>query len=372
MTKLATCTKHSLTTDSDQDASQALGTETALERATREVFDVVEKATVDTKVVTDDPNVVRVLLGLSTLCDGEVHPESRTHERDFVGDCVAKAIAKESLRASVRSVRSPLEGRETLVAGSDASTFEFEVRRADRPLTIEEGNEALALAESAGEALLQALRAAGFELQLLQAQPNFTATLRLIDSRGPELVAALLLAVADGAPEKMTKMTPEKSGETAHFNAHDAYDTREAQDACQVGRMPTVMACVERLADALASEKNPSRLGFGWTDGAAFCPSEVVEMLRYKVRAMLLAFHAGATPEARWDGVERQSRAFVLTKADGTRIVFEPTSSAFGDCLIETYRVWAKAPTREGGKAIQRLADGRYVLRLALQISATP
>ncbi len=368
MTKLATCTKHSLTTDSDQDASQALGTETALERATREVFDVIEKATVDTKVVTDDPNVVRVLLGLSTLCDGEVHPESRTHERDFVGDCVAKAIAKESLRTSVRSVRSPFEGRETLVAGSDASTFEFEVRRADRPLTLEEGTEALALAESTCEALPWALRAAGFELQLLQAQPNFTATLRLIDSRGPELVAALLLAVADGAPEK----TPGKSGETALFNAHDAHDTREAHDACQVGRMPTVMACVERLADALASEKNPNRLGFGWEGCAAFCPSEVVELLRYKVRAMLLAFHAGATPDARWDGVERQSRAFVLTKADGTRIVFEPTPSAFGDYLIETYRVWAKAPTREGGKAIQRLADGRYVLRLALQISVTP
>lgn len=365
MTKPATCTKHSPTTDSDQDASQALGTETALERATHEVFDVVEKATVDTKVVTDDPNVVRVLLGLSTLCDDEVHPESCTHERDFVGDCVAKALAKESLRASVRSVRSPLEGRETLVAGSDTSTFEFEVRRAGRPLTIEEGNEALALAESAGEALLEALRAAGFELQLLQAQPNFTATLRLIDSRGLELVAALLLAVADGALEK----TPGKSGETAHFNAHDAHD---AHDACQVGRMPTVMACVERLADALASEKNPSRLGFGWEGCAAFCPSEVVELLRYKVRAMLLAFHAGATPDARWDGVERQSRAFVLTKADGTRIVFEPTSSAFGDFLIETYRMWAKAPTREEGKAIQRLADGRYVLRLALQISATP
>lgn len=362
MTKLATCTKHSPTSIPDQDASQALGTETALERATREVLDVVEKATVDTKVVTDDPNVVRVLLGLSTLCDGEVHPESRTHERDFVGDCVAKAIAEESLRALVRSVRSPFKGRKTLVAGSDASTFEFEVRRADRPLTLEEGNEALALAESEGEALLQALRAAGFELQLLQAQPNFTATLRLIDSRGPELVAALLLAVADGAPEK----TPRKSGETEHFNAHDAHD------ACQVGRMPTVMTCVERLADALASEKNPSRLGFGWEGCTAHCPSEVVELLRYKVRAMLLAFHAGATPDARWDGVERQSRAFVLTKADGTRIVFEPTSSAFGDFLIETYRMWAKAPTREGGKAIQRLADGRYVLRLALQISATP
>ncbi|BBF23495.1 HpaII family restriction endonuclease [Sutterella megalosphaeroides] len=360
MTKLATCTKHSPTSIPDQDASQALGTETALERATREVLDVVEKATVDTKVVTDDPNVVRVLLGLSTLCDGEVHPESRTHERDFVGDCVAKALAKESLRASVRSVRSPFEGRETLVAGSDASTFEFEVRRADRPLTDEEGNDALALAESAGEALLLALRAAGFELQLLQAQPNFTATLRLIDSRGPELVAALLLAVADGAPEK----TPGKSGETAHFNAHDAHD------ACQVGRMPTVMECVERLADVLASEKNPNRLGFGWTDGVVLCPSEVVEMLRYKVRAMLLAFHAGATPDVRWDGVERQSRAFVLTKADGTRIVFEPTSSAFGDFLMETYRVWAKVPTREGETAIQRLADGRYVLRLALQISA--
>ena len=87
---------------------------------------------------------------------------------------------------------------------------------------------------------------------------------------------------------------------------------------------------------------------------------------------MLLAFHAGVTPDVRWDGVERQSRAFVLTKADGTRIVFEPTSSAFGDFLMETYRVWAKAPTREGETAIQRLADGRYVLRLALQISVTP
>lgn len=368
MTKLATCTKHSPTTDSNQDASQALGTETAHERATREVFDVIEKATVDTKVVTDDPNVVRVLLGLSTLCDGEVHPENRTHERDFVGDCVAKAIAKESLHASVRSVRSPFEGRETLVAGSDASTFEFEVRRADRPLTLEEGNEALALAESEGEALLQALRAAGFELQFLQALPNFTATLRLIDSRGPELVAALLLAVADGAPEK----TPGKSGETALFNAHDAHDTRDVHDACGVGRMPTVMACVERLADVFASEKSPNRLYFGWADDVALRRAEVVEMLRYKVRVMLLAFHAGATPDVRWDGVERQSRAFVLTKADGTRIVFEPTSSAFGDFLMETYRVWAKAPTREGETAIQRLADGRYVLRFALQISVTP
>ena len=208
MTKLTTCTKHSPA--SDQDASQALGTESALQRATREVFDVIEKATVDTKVVTDDPNAVRVLHGLSTLCDGEAHPESRAYEHDFEGDCVAKAIAEESLRASVRSVQSPLEGRETLVVGSEATTFEFEVRRAGRPLTIEEGNDALALAESAGEALLEALRAAGFELQILQAQPNFTATLRLIDSRGPELVAALLLAVADGAlerrPESRTKL----------------------------------------------------------------------------------------------------------------------------------------------------------------------
>lgn len=359
MTKLATCTKHSPTTDSNQDASQALGTETAHERATPEVLDVVEKATVDTKVVTDDPNVVRVLLGLSTLCDDEVHPESCTHERDFKGDCVAKALEKENLRASVRSVQSPLEGRETLVAGSDASTFEFEVRRADRPLTVEEGNEVLALAESAGEALLQALRAAGFELWLLQAQPNFTATLRLIDSRGPELVAALLLAVVDRATEK----TPEKSGETAHFDAHDARG---------VGRMPTVRACVERLADVLASEKNPNRLYFGWADDVALRRAEVVEMLRYKVRAMLLAFHAGATPDVRWDGVERQDRTFVLTKVDGTRIVFEPTPSTFGDYLLETYRMRTTSPARDGGKPIQRLADGRYVLRLALQISAVP
>ena len=357
MTKLTTCTKHSPA--SDQDASQALGTESALQRATREVFDVIEKATVDTKVVTDDPNAVRVLHGLSTLCDGEAHPESRAYEHDFEGDCVAKAIAEESLRASVRSVQSPLEGRETLVVGSEATTFEFEVRRADRPLTVEEGGDALALAESVGEALLQALRAAGFELWLLQAQPNFTATLRLIDSRGPELVAALLLAVVDRATEK----TPEKSGETAHFDAHDARG---------VGRMPTVMECVERLADALASEEPPNRLCFGWADGVALRRAEVVEMLRYKVRAMVLAFHAGATPDVRWEGVERQDRAFVLTKADGTRIVFEPTPSAFGDCLMKTYRVWAKASIREGGKAIQKLADGRYVLRLALEISVMP
>ena len=233
---------------------------------------------------------------------------------------------------------------------------------------VEEGNEALALAESEGEALLQALRAAGFELQFLQAQPNFTATLRLIDSRGPELVAALLLAVADGAPEK----TPGKSGETALFNAHDAHDTRDVHDACGVGRMPTVMACVERLADVFASEKSPNSLYFGWADDVALRRAEVVEMLRYKVRAMLLAFHAGATPDERWDGVERQDRAFVFTKADGTRIVFEPTSGAFGDYLLETYRIWAKVFDRDGGKPIQRLADGRYVLRLALEISVAP
>lgn len=348
MTKLATCTKHSPTTDSNQDASQALGTETAHERATREVFDVIEKATVDTKVVTDDPNVVRVLLGLSTLCDGEVHPENRTHERDFVGDCVAKAIAKESLHASVRSVRSPFEGRETLVAGSDASTFEFEVRRADRPLTLEEGNEALALAESEGDALPQALHAAGFELRFFQAQPNFAATLRLIDSRGPELVAALLLQMV------------ETTSETAHY------------DAFETVRVSTVMEWVERLAETLSSEQNPNYLRLGWEDCTGDRRAEVVEMLRYKVRAMLLAFHAGATPDERWDGVERQDRAFVFTKADGTRIVFEPTSGAFGDYLLETYRIWAKVFDRDGGKPIQRLADGRYVLRLALEISVAP
>ena len=52
--------------------------------------------------------------------------------------------------------------------------------------------------------------------------------------------------------------------------------------------MPTVMACVERLADVFASEKSPNRLYFGWADDVALRRAEVVEMLRYKVRAMLL------------------------------------------------------------------------------------
>lgn len=52
--------------------------------------------------------------------------------------------------------------------------------------------------------------------------------------------------------------------------------------------------------------------------------------------------------------------------------VFEPTPSAFGDCLLETYRMRVKASAREGVKSIQRLVDGRYVLRFALEISVTP
>lgn len=348
MTERTMCTKHSTASLPDKDDSQALGLEVALKRATREVFDVIEKATVDTKFFSDDPKVVRVLVGFSTLSDGQVSQEGRVYGRDFEGDCVAKALSEDSLLTFIRSARNPLEGREMLVAGSDASTFEFEIRRADRSLTAEEGSDALALAESEGDALPQALHAAGFELRFFQAQPNFAATLRFIDSRGPELVAALLLQMV------------ETTSETAHY------------DAFETVRVPTVMEWVERLAETLSSEQNPNYLCLGWEDCTGDRRAEVVEMLRYKVRAMLLAFHAGATPDERWDGVERQDRAFVFTKADGTRIVFEPTSGAFGDYLLETYRIWAKVFDRDGGKPIQRLADGRYVLRLALEISVAP
>lgn len=346
MTKLAMGTNPATACVSDKDDRHALGTEAALQRATREVFDVIEKATVDTKVLTDDPKVVRVLVGLSTLCDAQVSRKSRVNACEFEGDCVAKALSDESRLASVCSVRSPLEGRDTLVAGSDASTFEYEIRRADRPLTTQEGSDALALAESEGDALPQALRAAGFEFRFLQAQPSFAATLRLIDSCGPALVAALLLQMVE--------------------------TTSETVRCGKVGCVPTVTEWVECLADALSSKKNPGCLQLEWMGCSGDSRAEVVEMLRYKVRAMVLAFHAGATPEERWDGVERRDRAFVLTKADGTWIVFEPTPSAFGDCLLETYRMRVKASAREGEKSIQRLADGRYVLRLALEISVTP
>ena len=142
-----------------------------------EVFDIIEKVQGGRKVFTDDANVVRVLVGLSTLCDAQAPQESRVYERDLEGDFVAEALSDDSRLASARSVRSPLEGHDTLVAGSEASTFEFDIRRTDRLLTAEEGDDALVLA-------------AGFELRFLQVQPNCNATLCLIDSQGLELIAA--------------------------------------------------------------------------------------------------------------------------------------------------------------------------------------
>lgn len=316
-------------------AVKAFGSETLEKRgeidcavfrqAAESLLELVESRA-STKISVEEPEVVRALELLGT---------------DRVS---AKASDKSDFYATVRSngtqhthgfsVKSQIAGSSSLINASKGSTyFEFEVLKDNRPATQEEIQLLLPSAQN-GFASLIKLREAGFDLKFVEAASDLSYTLRVIDTCGPELIAALL------QEELERRVNKERTA-------------------------PTLAELTKRIAQKAILNRHPLFSLLGSTQ------KEIQSSLEYKVKGILLAFSAGATPGKRWNGRDTAEGGIIVVKEGGEVVSLQlSTRNAVGEYLINSCRFESPSTTRhQWGKPF--FCNARCLIRMQLQVRFT-
>lgn len=256
----------------------------------------------------------------------------------------AKSTDKSDFHATVRSqgtqythgfsLKSQIAGSSSLInASKDSTYFEFEILKNGKPADKTDIQNILA-ASGPGYDFLVRAKQAGYDLIFTATAPTLEYSLRVMDTCGPELIAALLL-------EELARR--EKNERSA----------------------PTLAELTARVARRAVAAGHPIFSRFGQTEDEIRCS------LEYKVKGILLAFSAGATPGTKWNGLNTTEGGILIVKKNGKVVCLQLSSrNAVGDYLLHSCRFETPSTIRHvwGSPYFQ---GNRCFVRIQLQVRFT-
>lgn len=294
-------------------------------RAAQELIELVESRA-SKKISIAEPQVVEALRLLGT------------------NRVSAKASDKSDFFATVQSggiqhthgfsLKSQIAGSSTLINASKESTyFEFEVTKDGRVPSQAEIDNLLQETDRGYDSLIRLMNG-GYDFTFFGAADALTYNLRLVDTCGPEIVASLLL-------------------EELHRRADGEKSPRSLAEL------------VARLAHRSLAEKHRLFSLFGKTE------EEIRQSFAYKVKGILLAFSAGATPGKRWDGQDTAEGGIIVVKKGGEVVCLQlSTRNAIGEYLLNSCRFESPSTTRHHW-GTPYFENGRCIVRMQLQVRFT-
>ena len=198
------------------------------------------------------------------------------------------------------SVKSQMGSPSSLINPNGmGSAFKFRVVRDGEPVTDPEEIERLCSLEEEDKKLIKRLFDDGYDFVFDSPRGEALAfNLRLMDSQGPEIIAALLI-------ERF--------------------------------RIKNASTPIVDLMERLCSDEVAGRYPF--MDSMGSNPDERRTMLSYKMKNILLGFTTGATVSTKWDGIDKANGGFIVVKKDGQVVCLELfTRNAIGRYLLtKTY-----------------------------------
>lgn len=232
------------------------------------------------------------------------------------------------------SVKSHLGGAPTLVnANKENSLFLYEIVAADgRELTEQDRQTLSELKTQIEEKKLirpriALLRKHGYELKYSCKSSTLDYTLRIIDSKFPEILAEILLE---------------------HYNPSVNRGQRTLSDL--------IDTCCVRYSNS------SSFRGLGQDE------EEVRTSVQYKMQNFLLAFSTGATVSKKWDGKDLANGGFIVVLHDGRVVCLELfTRNSIGRYLLENTVFDTPSTRRHDGGRID-LSGDKPMFGLQLQV----
>ena len=272
--------------------------------------------------VHDDNDVIRQLKEI--LVTDNLSAKS-ADKSDFTGDVTTAGVP--GVQRLGFSVKSNLGSNSTLInANKENSAFRYEILKDGRSLTEDEISELLSFNASSSTTSL--VMKAGYSLCFIEARGSaLDYNLRLMDSLGPEIIAAMLV---------------------------ERFFCKHASDPIStvIGRI----CCDER------SKFYPAISRLGTT------PQEREAVLSFKIKNILLGFTTGATVSNKWDGQDEANGGFIVVKKDGAVVCLELfTRNAIGQYLIDWCFFDNPSRSRHGHNRVL-IENGRAFIDLQLLV----
>lgn len=250
---------------------------------------------------------------------------------DFTGEVVSPGQAHSHTLGF--SVKSHLGGRPTLVnANKENSLFHFEIVATDGHVLNEKDRQTLAEIQTRSEKgnlkikpRIKLLQQHGYKLSFRHTSAALDYTLRIIDSRFPEILAEIL---------------------AEHYNP--------------AGKTRSIAGIVD---DVCCRYKQ-----FECLSGLGLTEEEVRTSVQYKMQNFLLAFSTGATVSTKWDGKDLANGGFIVVMQDGQVVCIELfTRNSIGRYLLENTEFDTPSTRRHNGGRID-LSGDKPMFGLQLQV----
>lgn len=250
---------------------------------------------------------------------------------DFTGEVVSPGQAHS--HTLVFSVKSHLGGRPTLVnANKENSLFHFEIVATDGHVLNEKDRQTLAEIQTRSEKgnlkikpRIKLLQQHGYNLSFRHTSAALDYTLRIIDSRFPEILAEIL---------------------AEHYNP--------------AGKTRSIAGIVD---DVCCRYKQ-----FECLSGLGLTEEEVRTSVQYKMQNFLLAFSTGATVSTKWDGKDLANGGFIVVMQDDQVVCIELfTRNSIGRYLLENTKFDTPSTRRHNGGRID-LSGDKPMFGLQLQV----